>query len=130
MVAEGYKETEIGVIPEDWEVKSLSEIGSFSKGKGISKNEVVESGIPCMRYAEIYTEYDTVLKNIKSFINKKSAHNSKKIANGDILFAGSGETLDDIGKSVGVLEILCQSDRILNSNGKTNEKDIRFRRGT
>jgi len=32
--------------------------------------------------------------------------------------------------SEGVLEILCQSDRILNSKGKTNEKDIRFRRGT
>jgi len=30
----------------------------------------------------------------------------------------------------GVLEILCQSDRILNSKGKTDEKDIRFRRGT
>ena len=32
--------------------------------------------------------------------------------------------------SLGVLEILCQSDKILNSKGKTDEKDIRFRRGT
>ena len=31
---------------------------------------------------------------------------------------------------MGVLEILCQSDRILYSKGKTDEKDIRFRRGT
>ena len=104
MVADGYKDTEIGVIPENWEVKSLSMIGSFSKGKGISKNEVVEDGIPCMRYAEIYTEYDTVLKNIKSFIGEKSALNSKQIRQGDILFAGSGETLDDIGKSVAFVD--------------------------
>ena len=104
MVANGYKKTEIGVIPEEWEVKSLSEIGSFSKGKGISKNEIVKSGIPCMRYAEIYTEYNIILKNIKSFINEKSALNSKKIINGDILFASSGETLDDIGKSVAFID--------------------------
>ncbi|MFA6192623.1 MAG: restriction endonuclease subunit S [Sulfurimonas sp.] len=104
MVAEGYKDTEIGVIPIQWEVKSLSEIGSFSKGKGISKNEVIKDGIPCMRYAEIYTKYNTVLKNIKSFIDKNSALNSKQIYNRDILFAGSGETLEDIGKSVAFID--------------------------
>ncbi|WP_321778487.1 restriction endonuclease subunit S [Sulfurimonas sp.] len=99
-----FKDSELGKIPESWEVKSLSMIGSFSKGKGISKNEVIKDGVPCMRYAEIYTEYDIVLKNIKSFINKKSALNSKKIINGDILFAGSGEILDDIGKSVAFID--------------------------
>ena len=99
-----FKDSELGKIPESWEVKSLSMIGSFSKGKGISKNEIIEDGIPCMRYAEIYTEYDIVLKNIKSFIDEKSALNSKRINKGDILFAGSGETLDDIGKSVAFID--------------------------
>ncbi len=99
-----FKDSELGKIPESWEVKSLSMIGSFSKGKGISKNEIIEDGIPCMRYAEIYTEYDIVLKNIKSFIDEKSAFNSKQLNKGDILFAGSGETLDDIGKSVAFID--------------------------
>jgi hypothetical protein len=31
---------------------------------------------------------------------------------------------------MGALEILCQSDRILNSKGKTDEKNIRFGRST
>jgi len=104
MLPDGYKETEIGVLPVEWDIKRLSEIGLFSKGKGISKNEVIKEGIPCIRYAEIYTEYDTLLKNIKSFINKKSALNSKQLNKGDILFAGSGETLDDIGKSVAFID--------------------------
>ena len=99
-----FKDSELGKIPESWEIKYLSEIGLFSKGKGISKNEIIDNGIPCMRYAEIYTKYNTVLKNIKSFINKKSALNSKQIYKGDILFAGSGETLEDIGKSVAFLD--------------------------
>ncbi len=38
-----------------WEVKRLGEIGSFSKGRGIRKDEVVTDGIPCIRYGEIYT---------------------------------------------------------------------------
>jgi type I restriction enzyme S subunit len=31
-VKKGYKQTEIGVIPEDWEVRRLGEIGSFKNG--------------------------------------------------------------------------------------------------
>jgi len=32
-IAEGYKQTEIGVIPNDWEVKELTEISTFENGK-------------------------------------------------------------------------------------------------
>ena len=35
----GYKQTEVGVIPEDWEVKPLDEIGVFSKGRNIPRAE-------------------------------------------------------------------------------------------
>jgi len=36
----GYKQTEIGVIPEDWEVKSLGEItASVASGTSVTKNE-------------------------------------------------------------------------------------------
>ena len=31
-VKAGYKETEIGIIPEDWEIKSLADIGNFRIG--------------------------------------------------------------------------------------------------
>ena len=29
---EGYKKTEVGVIPEDWELKTIGDIGSVSSG--------------------------------------------------------------------------------------------------
>lgn len=38
-VKEGYKQTELGVIPEDWNVFHVDDIGQFFKGKGISKKE-------------------------------------------------------------------------------------------
>ena len=98
-----YKDTPIGKIPADWEVKRLGELGVFSKGKGILKDQVKEKGLPCIRYGEIYTSYDYVAQKFKSFIDEDVAKASKEINKGDVLFAGSGETVDEIGKSVAYL---------------------------
>lgn len=101
---EGYKKTVLGYIPSHWNILSLNKIGVFSKGKGISKAEIVENGsFPCVRYAEIYTLYDYYAFSFESRIDEESAIDSKEICEGDLLFAGSGETLEDIGKSVAYL---------------------------
>lgn len=78
----------------------LDKIGTFLKGSGISKSDLVEDGIPCVRYGEIYTTHDFVIKEFHSFITREVASTSKQIFAGDILFAGSGETADEIGKCV------------------------------
>jgi type I restriction enzyme S subunit len=95
--------TEVGVIPEDWEVKKLGEVGTFSKGKGIRKDEVVADGIPCIRYGEIYTHLNDHVKIFYSFITRSTAKQSQRIKKGDLLFAGSGETAEEIGKCVAFL---------------------------
>ena len=87
-------------IPSNWELKPLGELGTFSKGKGILKEQVVSEGLPCIRYGEIYTTHDFIIKKFKSFINDEVANDSKEIKKGDILFAGSGETTEEIGKAV------------------------------
>jgi len=98
-IPRGYKETKIGLIPDDWDCVRLDDMGHLSKGAGISKSEVQENGLPAVRYGELYTCYDTQINYVHSFINETSALNSKVIKRGDILFAGSGETVDEIGKS-------------------------------
>lgn len=98
-----YKSSPLGLIPEDWEVKTMGELGSFSKGKGITKEQLSETGFPCIRYGEIYTTHDFIIKKFKSFINESVALASKEIKKGDILFAGSGETVEEIGKAVAYL---------------------------
>lgn len=86
-----------------WEYKQLSSLGSFSKGVGISKADIVPQGAPCIRYAEIYTKYNFQLSQCLSHIPTEIAQKSTPIAYGNILFAGSGETAEDIGKSVAYL---------------------------
>jgi len=100
----GYKKTEIGLIPEDWEVKRLDEIGSFSKGQGIRKDESKSGNIPCIRYGELYTQHHNYIKNFYSFISNEISRTAKKIKKGDILFAGSGETKEEIGKCAAFID--------------------------
>jgi type I restriction enzyme, S subunit len=95
-----FKDSELGRIPKSWEVTNLKAIGNFAKGKGISKKETSLKGVPCIRYAEIYTSYNFVIESFKSFISPEIVKTTKKLKINDIIFAGSGETVEDIGKSV------------------------------
>ncbi|MDM1402194.1 restriction endonuclease subunit S [Myroides odoratimimus] len=78
----------------------LKDFGIFLKGKGIPKDDVIESGIPCIRYGEIYTSHHIVIRKFRSFINEEVASTSFQLNKGDIVFVGSGETITEIGKSV------------------------------
>lgn len=87
----------------EWEEVRLRELGEFFRGKGIPRSNVLTKGIGCVTYGEIYTTYNYTFKNCKSYINEKTAENSFPIKKNDILFAGSGETLKEIGKCVAYL---------------------------
>ena len=43
---EGYKQTEIGVIPEDWEIKSLNEIAPLQRGFDLPYSQIEEGKYP------------------------------------------------------------------------------------
>lgn len=96
----GYKQTEVGAIPKDWEVASMGSLGVFSKGQGIRKDEAASGDIPCVRYGEIYTFHSDVVRSFNSGISREVAKTSKRLKKGDLLFAGSGETKEEIGKCV------------------------------
>lgn len=92
--------TELGVLPEDWEVRTLGELGILIKGKGITRSEALSGVLPCIRYGEIYTHHNFVVKDFISFISRDVAEKSMRLKCGDILFTCSGETKEDIGKCV------------------------------
>ena len=80
---------------ESWEIVKLGDIATFYKGKGISKNDISETGIECIRYGELYTKYNEQIKDIfsKTNILKDKLFFSKK---NDILIPSSGETAIDL----------------------------------
>ena len=90
----------IGEIPISWDLRNGSTIGSYSKGKGIRKDEVVEFGEACVRYGEIYTKYELKIDSTSSFISEETSLNSVFVNSGTLLLTGSGETKDEIGKCI------------------------------
>lgn len=96
------KATVLGEIPEHWEVRRLGTIGRFSKGGNISRSELIytDEGVPAILYGDLYTKYDIVAENIINRITKETASKSVELKKGDLLFTGSGETKEDIGKCV------------------------------
>lgn len=80
----------------DWEEKQLGEVASFTKGKGISKDDVARDGqIECIRYGELYTVYSEIISDVWSATNVNSSELvlSKK---NDVIIPSSGETHIDL----------------------------------
>jgi type I restriction enzyme S subunit len=88
----------------EWEVKRLGELGSFLKGSGVKKDESQSGHLPCIRYGEIYTRHNDYIKEFHSFISSKVAATACLLKQGDLLFAGSGETKEEIGKCVAFVD--------------------------
>ena len=92
------------VAPHDgWEVRRLGTIGEFSKGGGISRDDLQESGLPAILYGDIYTKYNHAVVEVKNHISDRTAKGAVSVEYGDILMTGSGETKEDIGKAVAFL---------------------------
>ncbi len=89
----------LGEVPEHWEVVQLGRLGSFFKGGGGTKEDEVEGGLPCIRYGDLYTQHRFMIRHTRAGISEASASRYKKLQYGDLLFAGSGETIEEIGKS-------------------------------
>lgn len=82
---------------------TLEEIAIFSKGKGISKSEISEEGVQCIRYGELYTKYGEMIENIssKTCIDKENLIFSEQE---DILIPCSGETAIDLATASCILK--------------------------
>ena len=100
MVKLGYKQTEIGVIPEDWDIGMFKNVGEFFKGSGISMRDVKPTGFPCIMYGDIYVKFDTHFKKCDFKIDENTAKRSTKAISNDLFFTASGETAEEIGKCV------------------------------
>ena len=101
-IPKGYQKTDFGVFPSDWVTdKKLIDIGTFGKGKGIPGNKMQSGGVPCVGYGDIYMKYNHFhFEEAQSFVDEETAKDSQLIKKGTLLFTGTGETAEEIGKCV------------------------------
>lgn len=91
----------------------LKQLGTFFKGGGFSRDNLVEGGgYPAILYGDIYTQYEYKTSVITHSIDSNAYDASRKIVKSDIVMAGTGETKDEIGKS-----ILYRGDEVVAAGG-------------
>ncbi len=79
----------------------LKNLGMFFKGGGFSRKDLIEDNkYPAILYGDIYTQYEYKTSTINHFIDSDTYTASRKIINGDIVMAGTGETKEEIGKPI------------------------------
>ncbi len=79
-----------------WIASRLGSLATIVKGKGVSKADIKSDGaLPAIRYAELYTIYGEVIREVVSRTNL-DAENLVLSERDDVLIPASGETKADI----------------------------------
>jgi len=108
-VPEGYKMSEVGVIPKEWDVKSFEEIFKFLPTGSNSRSDLSEYGeIKNIHYGDIHTKWKSFLdcsKDIIPSIDKDKVKNLPLLEEGDLVMADASEDYDGLGTSVEVKNI-------------------------
>ena len=79
---------------DDWEQRKLGELATFNKGAGYSKSDLKASGTQIILYGRLYTKYETVIKQVDTFVNSRPS--SVYSEGGEVIVPASGETAEDI----------------------------------
>lgn len=91
----GFKETKLGWIPEDWEVKRLDEIGSFKNGINKSKEDF-GFGHPFINLNDVFTP-SLNIKNLSLVNATKNELKQYSLQTGDVLFVRSSVKAENVG---------------------------------
>ncbi len=96
--------TRLPGFKDEWEEKRLGELGQFLKGNGVRRDDAQSGHLACVRYGEIYTVHHDYIRVFHSWISSEIARTATRVKYSDLLFAGSGETREEIGKCVAIVD--------------------------
>ena len=78
----------------------MGDVAEFSKGSGYSKGDLVEYGTPIILYGRLYTNYETRISDVDTFVEAKVGSVYSK--GGEVIVPASGETAEDIARAATV----------------------------
>ena len=108
-VREGYKQTDVGVIPEDWGIQSYDELFSFLSTATYSRSQLSRhEEVQYLHYGDIHTKYDHHIdfsKHRLPSISDELVKSYAKLKDGDIVMADASEDYSGICKSIEVVNI-------------------------
>jgi type I restriction enzyme S subunit len=93
-VKPGYKRTEVGVIPEDWEVQTIGEAMKLVNGRAFKLEDWKQHGIPIIRIQNL-NDPNGAYNYCTTPIEERH-----RVTTGDVLFAWSGTTGTSFGARI------------------------------
>lgn len=85
---------------EKWFSAPLSEVGMLSRGRRFVKSDYVESGMGCIHYGQIYTDYGASTTRTVTYLPESFRGSMSLAQPGDVIIAGTSENVEDVGKAV------------------------------
>lgn len=91
-------------IPEGWNAVPLKTLFDFGKGLPITKENLVEEGIPVISYGQIHAKWNsgvTIHEELKRFVNKEylETNPSCLVKKGDFIIADTSEDREGCGNA-------------------------------
>lgn len=81
-------------------VKTLDEIGTFTRGRRFVRTDIVPEGVPCIHYGDMYTYYGVWADETPTHLTKGRAEKLRFATKGDVVIVAAGENDLDIGVGV------------------------------
>ena len=81
-------------------VKTLDEIGTFTRGRRFVRTDIVPEGVPCIHYGDMYTYYGVWADETPTHLTKERAEKLRFATKGDVVIVAAGENDIDIGVGV------------------------------
>ncbi|PFW58414.1 hypothetical protein COL13_05975 [Bacillus cereus] len=128
----GYKSTEIGIIPQEWDgSQTIGMLFDFKNGLNKAK-EYFGYGTPIVNYMDVYSKKGLIANDIKGRVSVSSDEiKAYGVRKGDVFFTRTSETPDEIGVTTTILEELEDtvfSGFILRARPKTERLDISYQK--
>ena len=99
----GYKQTEVGLIPDDWKLMSIDQIFDFYSTSNYSKAQMLTDGeVGCFHYGLIHSLPNNnyaIRTGVKYFVTKQQAK-YEFIKEGDVVMVDASEDLSGVNKSI------------------------------
>lgn len=101
--AKGYKKSELGDIPEDWDISTYGQVFSFLSTSTNARSDLSDTG-ECgyIHYGDIHTKWNNNLNLENSSVPRISSDlvSSSFMKDGDLIMADASEDYAGIGKSI------------------------------
>ena len=87
------------LCPNGVEFSTMGDVGSFTRGNGLQKTDLLREGTPAIHYGQVHTLYGTWTAQTKSFVSPELASRLRRAKQGDLVIATTSEDDDAVAKA-------------------------------